>query len=277
MTATSQVVLAVEGQVGRLIIDRPAQRNAMTQAMWQAVADHLTTIRRARLRALILSSAGEHFCSGADISELSAQCLNPVELRANALLVQEVQAELAALEIPTLAMIRGVCVGGGVGLVAACDMRFATPDARFALTPTRLGLHYSLADTRRVASLIGLARTREMLLTADLVDAAQALSWGLLNRVVDDAHSLEKQAMQQAQAWVDASPAALACTKRVLRQLVTGAVDDEMDLQAAFMNAFDGLDFREGISAFLEKRVAQFSDHAMPSERLESPPSKSNE
>lgn len=266
MTGTSQVVLAVHGRVGRLIIDRPAQRNAMTQAMWQAMAEHLKTIRRKGLRAVLLSSSSEHFCAGADIAELSAQSSSPEDLRANALLVQSVQAELAALPIPSLAMIQGACVGGGVGLVAACDLRLATPDTRFALTPIRLGLHYSLADTSRVAQLIGLARTCEMLLTAGQIGAEQALSWGLLNRLVDDAQSLEGQAMQQAQDWVDASPAALACTKRVLGRLAADQIRNAADLQAEFLNAFNGPDFREGISAFLEKRKAQFADHQIPDE-----------
>ncbi len=258
MSMANAVTLVIDGAIARLSIERPAQRNAMSHAMWQALGEHLKTIRRSEARALMLSSTGEHFCAGADIAELRSQLADPDALRANAQLVQAVQAELAAMPIPSLALIRGACVGGGVGLAVACDLRFATPDARFALTPTRLGLHYSLADTRRLAAVIGVARAREMLLTAALVDAPVAAAWGLVSRLFDDSEALEREALEQASAWTQASPDALACTKRVLGQLDGSQPTGEAELSAAFLAAFDGPDFREGASAFLEKRSPCF-------------------
>lgn len=258
MSTANAVTLVIDGAIARLSIDRPAQRNAMTHAMWQALGEHLKTIRGSDARALMLCGSGEHFCAGADIAELRSQLADPDALQANARLVQAVQAELAAMPIPSLAVIRGACVGGGVGLAVACDLRFATSDARFALTPTRLGLHYSLADTRRLAAVIGLARAREMLLTAALVDAPTAAAWGLVSRRCDDPETLEREALEQALAWTEASPDALACTKRVLGQLDGSQPAAEADLSAAFLAAFDGPDFREGASAFLEKRSPHF-------------------
>lgn len=258
MSTANAVTLVIDGALARISIDRPAQRNAMTHAMWQALGEHLATIRRSDARALLVCGVGEHFCAGADIAELRSQLADPEALRANARLVQAVQAELVTMPIPSLALIRGACVGGGVGLAVACDLRFATHDARFALTPTRLGLHYSLADTRRLAAVIGPARAREMLLTAALVDARLAASWSLVSRLCDDPESLERAALEQAQAWTQASPDALACTKRVLGHLDGSQTSAEAELSAAFMAAFDGLDFREGASAFLEKRSPRF-------------------
>lgn len=258
MTTQGLVKLVMDGPLARISIDRPAQRNAMTEAMWQAFGEHLRSVGSSKARVLLISGSGEHFCAGADIAELRDQLNRPEDLRANARLVQAVQAELTTLPIPVLAMIQGACVGGGVGLAAACDMRLATADARFALTPTRLGLHYSLADTRRLVSLIGMARASEMLMTASMVDAPTALAWGLVNRLVSDQPALEQQALEQAQAWAKASPDALASTKRVIRHLDASAPVDEAELHAQFLAAFDGPDFQEGASAFLEKRPAQF-------------------
>lgn len=259
MSTANAVNLAIDGALARLTIDRPAQRNAMTQSMWLSLREHLASVRHSDARALLISGTGEHFCAGADIAELRSQLADPDALRANARLVQAVQAELAGLPIPTLARIRGACVGGGVGLAVACDLRFATTDARFALTPTRLGLHYSLADTRRLVAVIGLARAREMLLTAGLVEASTAAHWGLVNRLYNDPQTLDEQVLQQALAWADDSSQALASTKRVLHHLDGSQPASEAELTATFLASFDGPDFREGASAFLEKRPPRFT------------------
>jgi len=259
MNTANAVTLVIDGALARLSIERPAQRNAMSHAMWQALGEHLATIRNSDVRALMICGSGEHFCAGADIAELRSQLDDPDALRANARLVQAVLAELAALPIPSVALIRGACVGGGVGLAVACDLRFATPEARFALTPTRLGLHYSLADTRRLAAVIGLARAREMLLTAALINASVAANWGLVSRLVGDAQALESEALKQALAWTEASPDAVAKTKQVLAYVDASRTAAETELTAAFLAAFDGPDFREGASAFLEKRRPFFA------------------
>lgn len=258
MNSNGEVTLRLDGRIARLTINQPARRNAMTEAMWEQLDAHLSDLRDSPARALILSGSGEHFCAGADINELREQLAKPTRLRANSERIQIVQQALAALPIPSLAAIRGACVGGGVGLALCCDLRLATPDARFALTPTRLGLHYSLIDSRRLAGVIGLARARQMLLTADLIDAAEAARWGLVTELHPDADALEAAALACAQSWAQSSPAALKQTKRVLAQLDGSQSCTEAELKAEFLAAFDGPDFREGASAFLEKRPPRF-------------------
>lgn len=252
------IVLDCDGQLARLRINRPDKRNALTTGMWRELAAAAGGLAGRGARALQICGEGEHFSAGADIAELTEQLARPSELLANAQLVQQVQKLLADLALPSVALIRGACVGGGVGLALCCDLRLATPDARFALTPVRLGLHYSLADSRRLAAVIGPARAREMLLTARVVDAETALTWGLVNRIVEDVDQLWAAGDELCADWVQASPAGLAATKRVLGALVGTRPLDEEALDRQFLDAFSGDDFREGATAFLDKRAPDF-------------------
>ncbi len=254
----SPIHLAFDGPVARLLIDRPERRNALTTAMWQALDSAIEAIESSPARAVLLSGSGGHFSAGADIAELEAQLSDPAALRANAALVQRVQQRLTRLRRPKLALIRGACVGGGVGLALCCDLRLASADARFALTPIRLGLHYSLADTRRLAAVVGLARAREMLMTAATLDAVTVASWGLVNRVLEDETRLAEEADRIAASWSRASPDALAATQRVLAALDGSEALDEAELQSQFEAAFSGPDFAEGAAAFLAKRSPRF-------------------
>lgn len=244
--------------MGRILIDRPDKRNAMTAAMWRELAAIAGSLSGRGARALQISGAGEHFSAGADIAELKEQLARPSELLANAQLVQQVQKLLESQTVPSVALIRGACVGGGAGLALCCDLRLATPDARFALTPVKLGLHYSLADTRRLAKVVGLSRAREMLLTARTVDAETALAWGLVNRIVDTPEALQAAGDELTAAWAQASPEGLAATRRVMAALDGSRPLSEEVLDRAFLEAFSGPDFREGASAFLDKRTPDF-------------------
>lgn len=252
------IVLDCDAHLARIRIQRPDKRNAMTSEMWRELAAAVGSLAGREVRALAISGSGAHFSAGADIAELKTQLERPSELLANAQLVQQVQKMVEGLDLPSVALIQGACVGGGVGLALCCDLRLATPDARFALTPVKLGLHYSLADTRRLAAVIGPARAREMLLTARMVDAETALEWGLINRIVDDAEALEAAGQALCESWVQASPDGLAATKRVLGALDGSRALDEEILNRQFLGAFSGPDFQEGASAFLDKRAPDF-------------------
>lgn len=247
-----------------LTLRRAQKKNAMTEAMWgqllQALADvaqeHLRSGGRAP-RALVLAGEPGAFCAGADIAELTEMLRTPAAMAANNALVAQAQLALEQLPVPTLALIDGPCFGGGFGLAAACDFRIASRRASFAITPARLGLLYSIEDTRRVVRLLGDTRARRLLLRGAPLDAATARDWGML-----DALAEPEQLPALAQAWVDdicaQSPASMAGIKATLARVGRAGRHSEAEVRAAFDAAFDGADFAEGAAAFLARRPARF-------------------
>lgn len=163
--------------VATVVISHPAKRNAMTASMWRALPELLTGLARdPAVRALVLTGAGPTFCAGADISSLTGD----EDPRALAVTAEEA---LAAFPKPTLAAVRGFCVGGGSQLAAACDLRFAEEGASFGVTPAKLGIVYPASSTRRLASLVGPAWAKYLLFSAELIGADQALRAGFLNEL----------------------------------------------------------------------------------------------
>ncbi|BBD97441.1 enoyl-CoA hydratase [Sphingobium amiense] len=251
------VRLERDGAVARLLIDRPQRRNAMNQAMWQqlpllveeAMADD-------GVRVLILASATPGlFCAGADIDEFAA-CSGDEEWRiANQAAIRASQYALAHAEKPVIAAIDGDCVGGGCGLAIACDLRIAAPAARLGITPAKLGIVYSLFDTKLLVDLVGPARAKRILFTGTLHDADQALAIGLVDEIAPDplaaADTLARTIAANAQHSVRAS-------KAIVRRILDGQADDDATTLALFRDAFTLPDFAEGVAAFREKRRPDF-------------------
>lgn len=247
-----------------LTLRRAEKKNAMTEAMWEQLLQALSQVadehRRSggrAPRALVLAGAPGAFCAGADIAELALLLREPAAMSANNHLVARAQLALEQLPLPTLALIDGPCFGGGFGLAAACDFRVASARASFAITPARLGLLYSIEDTRRVVRLLGDTRARRLLLRGERLDAQTARDWGLLDALV------EPELLQaQAQAWLAdicaQSPTSMTGIKATLAHVGQAGRGDEAEVRAAFDAAFYGSDFAEGAAAFLERRSARF-------------------
>ncbi|MCS6946935.1 MAG: enoyl-CoA hydratase-related protein, partial [Steroidobacteraceae bacterium] len=170
---------------------------------------------------------------------------------------QDAQEAWARLELPSIALIEGACVGGGCGLALACDLRLATPDAYFAITPAKLGLVYSLADTRRLCDLVGPARAKEMLFTAARVDADAALAMGLVNRIVPAAQ-LEATGRALAEQIAAQAPNSVRAAKRIVNAILGGQREETDTTRAWFNEAFESPQFQEGAAAFLAKRSPRF-------------------
>lgn len=247
--------LAIEGPVATLLIDRADKRNAFDMAMWEAlptlVAEAVAD-PAARVLVIRASEAGGAFCAGADIRELLANKDDPDWRAANQAAINRAQSELARAAIPTLAFVEGDCVGGGCGIAMACDLRVATPAARFGITPARLGLVYPLHDVKLLVDLVGPGQAKRMLYTGALLDAAEALRIGLVEQVVDGGPEALIADL------VAASPHSVRHLKTFVRRVLDGQAADDAETLATFAAAFEGPDFLEGTSAFVERRKPEF-------------------
>ncbi len=242
--------LAVDGAVARLIIDRAAKRNAFTNAMWAAVPGLVADAMADRhVRVLIVQAAEPGvFCAGADIAEFG-------QGGSDEGIVRTAQLAVARAPMPVIALVEGDCVGGGCGLAIACDIRVAAPTARFGITPAKLGLVYSLHDTKLLVDLVGPGQAKRMLFSAGLLDAAEAQRIGLVEIVADDARAA---AAELAATIAANSMHSTTGTKAIIRRILDGQPDDDDATLAMFRDALDGPDFAEGVAAFCAKRRPAF-------------------
>ncbi|MFJ3876610.1 enoyl-CoA hydratase/isomerase family protein [Streptomyces sp. NPDC090077] len=237
--------------VATVVISHPAKRNAMTAAMWRALPELLERLAEDEaVRVLVLTGAGPTFCAGADISSLTGK-EDPQALSVAA------EEALAAFPKPTLAAIRGFCVGGGSQLAAACDLRFAEEGARFGVTPAKLGIVYPASSTRRLASVTGPAWAKYLLFSAELIDAETALRAGFLNELLP-AGRLEERVVSFARILTTRS----RLTQAAAKEFADGRTD--RDAYWADQAAASG-DTAEGVAAFLERRVPEFGWRPGPS------------
>ena len=254
--------LHTTGAIARILIDHAQRRNAFTRAMWRALPDLVAqALADPRVRVIVLQGAQPGmFAAGADISEFEQTYVDAAEaVRAN----DEIQAAgdaLAASPLPVVALIDGACVGGGVGLALACDFRLASMQARFAVTPSRLGLSYHPTDLKRLVQACGLGAASELLYGGQVWGAMRALQAGLVNQVLA-AGDFAATTDALLQAIAANSLSANQVIKRGLRAVVeadaAGVARSAQDFQALF----SAPDFNEGRDAFLQKRPAAFPSH----------------
>jgi len=182
---TARLITERQGPIGRLVLNNPERLNALTFDMWTAIPEALAALAvDPALRVLVLAGAGDKaFAAGADISQFEGAYIGEAVQQAN----ETIERAFAAIERfprPTIAEIRGYCIGGGMAVALCCDMRIAAEGARFGIPPARLGLGYDHMSVRRVVDLVGPAAAKEILFTARQFSTAEALAMGLVNRVV---------------------------------------------------------------------------------------------
>lgn len=253
------IELAWNGSTATIVLNRPAKRNAMTLDMWRRVPDLVgEAIAQGTTRLLVLRGHGGAFSAGADIAEFPQAYASAAAATANQKTIQAAMTAVEQCPLPTLAAIDGACYGGGCGLALACDLRFATTGASFAITPAKLGLVYGIDDTRRLANAVGPSRAKDILFTGRTLPATEALEMGLVN-AIHAPQDLEAAVERLAQSLGAVSAHSARATKRILARLADGCLHDDDESRTMFADAFAGPDFREGFAAFMERRPPKFS------------------
>ncbi len=242
-----------------IILNRPARLNALNRALLAELATAVAAADEdAGVRVVVITGQGEKaFAAGADIAEFVGLSSGDAEELARA--GQAVFGGIAALSKPVIAAVNGFALGGGCELALACHIRLASSAARFGQPEAKLGLIPGYGGTQRLARLVGQGRALELLLTGGMTDAATALAWGLVNRVVEPAE-LRSAAQRLAGEIAAVSPLAVSRCLTAIRVGLGLPLDDALEMEAALFGlCFTSEDMREGTSAFLEKRPAHFT------------------
>jgi len=241
-----------------MVINRPAKRNAFSLDMWLGLIQACNTLaQRNDVRAVVVHGLGGHFCAGADIGEFPTLRASPEQAQQYQSTVERAVRALLDLPMATIAAIEGTCIGGGVDIVLACDIRIAHAHARFAVTPARIGLVYSAWEARLLADAVGRSWAKRMLFTGQTLSSETALRIGLIDEVV--AHDPYATALALGKATAANAVLSVRAAKLALGIHEHSAAD--LDVDRLSQAAMRSRDYQEGIRAFLEKRPPQFDGH----------------
>lgn len=248
-----------DGAAVHVVINRPRKRNALTAEIWRAIPAIMRRLGEdPAVKLVVLRGAGAAaFSAGADIGEFPTVYGNEDAARAYNGEVRAAQLAVERLEKPTLALVFGVCVGGGCGLALACDLRFAAEDARFGITPSKLGTAYSVPDTRRLVALVGPSRAKDILFSGRLLAAPEAAAIGMVDRLAPAAE-LETVAADYAKTLLANSHQSLVIAKTIVNAVAGIDARPEAELGRLFEASFRSRDFQEGFAAFTAKRRPRF-------------------
>ncbi len=246
----------LEGSIAVVTIRRPEVLNALSTALLQELAEIPELINEnPEVRALVLTGEGKAFVAGADIPEIAA--LSDVFVaREFSLLGQDVFGAIAASPVPTIAAINGYALGGGLELALACDLRVASKNAKLGLPEVGLGLIPGFGGTQRLPRIVGVGRALDLILTGRHVGAEEAYQMGLVNRLADDALA---GALELAEQIVRNGPVAMALAKEAVFRGFDVSLPEGLEIEADLFGMVSRTaDFKEGTSAFLEKRKPEF-------------------
>lgn len=247
-----------EGAIGWMVFNNPARRNAVSVGMWEAIPRVLEDFGAdPAIRVLVLAGAGDKaFVSGADISQFDTQRSVPEAVQRYEELAEGAQAKLATFDKPTVAMVRGYCLGAGLNIANVCDLRIAADDARFGIPAARMGLGYRASSMKNLVDVVGIARAKEIMISARQFTAAEAKDMGLVHRVVPAAE-LERATREYCEAIAANAPLTMRAAKRIIREITRSQYDAAL-CRRWVKECFDSADYVEGRKAFMEKRKPNF-------------------
>ncbi|MFJ4292925.1 enoyl-CoA hydratase/isomerase family protein [Cupriavidus sp. NPDC089707] len=257
------ITLHHAGDIAVLTVDRPAAHNALNHDMLQTLSQHLDAIAASDVRAVLVVGGGDRaFCAGADIGELRGRTDD--EHLAGIALGQGTFSRLAALKVPTMAVIRGAALGGGLELAMACSHRVALPGARLGLPEIKLGLIPGYGGTQRLPRLVGADKALDLILSGRLIPAEEALAIGLVDHLAGDGDAVDiglalLDSLEAHASLAGQLPAAAHFVREAVRRAATLGLEAGLLAEAElFVQTARTADACEGIAAFLEKRPARF-------------------
>ena len=257
---TSKMLAEKDGAVGRIIFNNPARHNAVSLDMWQAVSEIMDDFNAdERVRVIVLTGAGgKAFVSGADISEFKERRASEEAAAAYAKISESARVKLQDTLKPTIAMIRGYCIGGGLATAIACDIRIAAEGSRFGIPAAKLGLGYAYDGIKKLIDLVGPAFAREIFYTARQFNAEEALGMGLINRLVPDGE-LESYVKNYCDTIAANAPLTVRSAKVAVREALKPESERDLGLcKRLVAECFASEDYTEGRTAFMEKRRPVF-------------------
>ena len=255
---TERIIEKKDGAAGWLIFNNPDRRNAVSVDMWEAIPQVLDRFAAdPEIRVVVLTGTGDKaFVSGADISQFEKQRSSAEAVQQYEELAEQVQARLQTFDKPTIARIRGFCLGGGLNIAALCDLRICSDDSRFSIPAARMGLGYRASSMKNLVDLVGAPYAREIMLTARMFSAAEALGMGLVQKVVP-VEALDKTIAEYTDMIGANAPLTMRAAKRIIRE-VSRASYDVAQTKAWVKECFESEDYKEGRKAFMEKRKPAF-------------------
>jgi enoyl-CoA hydratase/carnithine racemase len=253
----TDILVSMSGTVAIVTINRPAQRNSMTLSMWLEMAAIFKRLDAdPGTRAIILTGAGSDFSTGADIVEFAKVRSDAAQSTAYEVAVDASSDAIQSTSTPTIAVLRGYCLGGGCHLSMSCDFRFADPTAQIGIPAARLSIIYGVRSTQRLLSLVGVSAAKRILFSAERFGPDAGLKNGFLDDVSPDAMA---SALAFAQTMAANAPLSIAGAKRILNDVVMGLGTLDTDAAQQLIDAAsNSYDYAEGRNAFAEKRPPKF-------------------
>jgi enoyl-CoA hydratase/carnithine racemase len=248
-----------QGAVATVVLNKPQSHNAISIDMYRDLPAIMAELDADRtVKVVVMRGAGQKsFASGADISEFEQERSDAAKAKNYNQHVANAEQAVEGLTKPTIAMIHGYCIGGGAGLALSCDIRLADERAKFAITPAKLGLVYSLESTKRVVDLAGPSRAKWILMSGQQIQAERALQLGLFDELYP-VEELEKAAYDLAELITTRAQFSVRAGKVMVQKVVGGQVRDDQATTDLRNSSFDTVDFAEGVRSFLEKRPPRF-------------------
>jgi enoyl-CoA hydratase/carnithine racemase len=255
---TDSILAARDGDIATITLNRPERLNALNREMWQALGDTLRQLSADEtLRCIVLRGAGgKAFAAGADIAEFAVERADAQQAKGYGELIHATMQAVAQCRHPTVALIEGACVGGGLEIAAMCDMRVCGNSSRFGVPISKLGLTMGYGELAGLLALVGRAVALEILLEGRVFTADEAYRKGLVNRVVPDME-VEKESYALARRIADGAPLVARWHKQFIERLTPGVDIPPADWDEGFA-CFDTEDYREGVRAFMAKTKPDF-------------------